>query len=142
MPKLSRIFRLTAQEWGLLLSALALVWLVRIGLWLLPFRLVRESVTRVARPRARRLRRVTPQQMVWAVRRVSRIVPRATCLTQALATRILFGRQGWPAQVHIGGRRAIQGGFEAHAWLECEGRVVLGRVPDLETFSRFGGFTA
>ncbi len=56
----------------------------------------------------------------------SRYVPAATCLTQSLATKVLLSRQGHQASVRIGVARSEAGQFQAHAWVESNGRVVIG----------------
>ena len=48
------------------------------------------------------------------------------CLTQALALQWLLRRRGEKVQVHIGVRKNEDGVFAAHAWLEKEGRVLIG----------------
>jgi hypothetical protein len=66
------------------------------------------------------------RQVVWAVTVGSRYVPAATCLTQALVTQVLLSRRGHPASMRIGVARSEAGEFQAHAWVECRGRVVIG----------------
>jgi hypothetical protein len=44
----------------------------------------------------------TTEQLAWDVGVVSRYVPRATCLTQALAGQVPLERYGYPALVHVG----------------------------------------
>ena len=56
----------------------------------------------------------------------SRYVPRATCLTQALATLILLDLYRYPVTLRIGVARNNVGEFEAHAWIESDGSVVIG----------------
>ena len=49
------------------------------------------------------------------------------CLTQALAGQVLLERYGYPALVHVGvTKKAKNGTFQAHAWLESDGKVVIG----------------
>jgi len=71
------------------------------------------------------------ERVAWAVHHASRIVPRATCLTQALAAQIMLARRGLPAMVHIGVRRDDTSTFEAHAWLTFRGVVILGNRSEL-----------
>ena len=69
----------------------------------------------------------TTEQLAWDVGVVSRYVPRATCLTQALAGQVLLERYGYPALVHVGvTKEEGKGTFQAHAWLESDGKVVIG----------------
>lgn len=63
---------------------------------------------------------------------MSTYVPKATCLVQALAAQLLLTRHGHMADLQIGVSQAK--GFEAHAWLEFEGRVVLGGVTNLSDY--------
>lgn len=85
-------------------------------------------------------RLLSVRQTLWAVDRASWFVPgKCTCLHRALAARILLSRSGHPSRLHIGGRLDPSKGFEAHAWLEIDGRVVLGALPDLDTYREFEG---
>jgi hypothetical protein len=74
-------------------------------------------------------------EIVRAVRLSSRYVPRASCLVQALTTQILMGRNGHPVQVHIGVALNRESGFRAHAWVESQGRVLVGQVEELASYS-------
>lgn len=108
---------------------------IRLALWLLPFRTVQASVERLDRqmpasnPDPKHINRTA-----WAVQASGRIIPGATCLTQALATRILLARRGYATKLQIGIARGETGTFEAHAWVEYEGDVVVGKLHDLERF--------
>src|SRR5207248_10673296 len=83
-----------------------------------------RCVTRVARERSARAPEV--DRLGWALGAAARRVPGATCLVQALAARILLGRQRIPAVVRIGVARERGAPLESHAWVESEGRVVVG----------------
>lgn len=64
--------------------------------------------------------------IAWAVTVASHYVPAATCLTQALAARVLLAGRGHSARLCIGVARSESGRLQAHAWVECAGRVVIG----------------
>ena len=68
----------------------------------------------------------TVEQLVRAIRIVSRFVPGATCLTQALAAQALLTQSGFPSQVEIGVARDDLRRLHSHAWVVCQGQVVLG----------------
>lgn len=127
----ARLFlRLGRAEQALLLGSLPLAALVRLGLWLLPPRLWHPLLRPVAgRPSARAARSVPAERVAWAVAAASRFVPGATCLTQALAARLLLAWLGHPALVRIGVARDAGGSIAAHAWVESGGAVVLGGTP-------------
>lgn len=107
-----------------LLEAWLVVPLVRIAVAILPFRVVHRAVDG-----AQRRRRAAPdvprERIASAVAGVARRVPGATCLTEVVAAALLSARHGHQATVRLGvaksGSRVV-----AHAWLENEGRVVLG----------------
>jgi hypothetical protein len=53
----------------------------------------------------------------------------ATCLRRSLVLWALLARAGEPAELRVGFRRE-RGAFEAHAWVEHQGRV-LNDAPDV-----------
>jgi hypothetical protein len=122
MRHLKRLASLPRQEQSLLLRALALVVVIRLGLWLLPFSVVQRLPSAKIRA-AKTIHSV--DQMVWAIKIASRCLPGATCLTQALAARVLLARFGYKSRVEIGVAKDEQGRFEAHAWLAVGEKVVI-----------------
>ena len=54
---------------------------------------------------------------------------------QALTAKTLLARAGQPAALRIGVAKKPDGHLEAHAWLESEGRIVVGHLRDLSRFS-------
>jgi hypothetical protein len=129
MRRLCRFLRLPAAERQLLISAVLLLWAVKLGLMLLPFHTLRQLLSKLARvtPGLSPSRRSSVKKVVWAVEAAGRLVPWAsTCLTQALTAQVLLLRRGYPALVHIGAVKGEGGGLQAHAWVENEGDVVIG----------------
>jgi len=102
---------------------------IRLALWGLPFARVVTLVERLAQPRKAALQLVAPWTVARRVRRAARLVPHATCLSQAFAARVLLARSGRASQVRFGVLAPTGSGLEAHAWLECDGEVVIGDVP-------------
>jgi transglutaminase superfamily protein len=118
--------RVAASDPSLLAAATATMMAVRIALWVLPFRVVRAAVMGSAvRSRFSANTPRTVDRIVAAVTAASRVVPRATCLTQSLTAQVLLGRHGHPVELRLGVAREA-GRFDAHAWVECDGRVVVG----------------
>ena len=65
-----------------------------------------------------------PPQNARGVDRVLQAAPgfwHYTCLRRAVVLGTMLRRSGRDAEVVIGVRRAAEGGYEAHAWLRCEG---------------------
>ena len=76
-----------------------------------------------------------------AVNRASRIIPGGqNCLVRAFTARVLMARAGLDAQLTLGVSKTEGGDFEAHAWLQHQGRVLIGEgtveryapLPDLK----------
>jgi len=115
----------------LLIKAWCVVAGVRAGLSLLPFPRF-QTLFRRARGAigVRRDTEAAPSiaQLIWAVRWASVYVPNPTCLTQALAAQTLLERWGYPTRLLIGVAPDEKGkaAFQAHAWLESRGEVVIG----------------
>jgi hypothetical protein len=130
--KASTFRRLSPADRKLAFAAIALLAAVRIAVWLLPYQRVMRLVKNSSMRRSVH-GKCTPREVAWAVRLASRYVPGATCLPQALTTYILLGRYGNPSCLRIGVAAAPK--FEAHAWVECEGNVVIGGWESLDQFT-------
>lgn len=101
---------------------------IRLALLVLPSGSVVRMVRAVgARPVRSTASRNDQDALLGCIRRVSRLVPGATCLTQAVAGQILLQRNGYHATLRLGVRTGAQG-FAAHAWLEQDGRKILGQA--------------
>jgi hypothetical protein len=118
-----------AAERGLLARTVLVLAGVALGLRLLSFGTLRSA----ARSLSRLMASGEPDRVAWAVRAAGRRIPGARgCLPQALAGLALL--EG--AELRIGVTRE-NGAIAAHAWLEHGGRVVVGRLPDLDRFRAF-----
>lgn len=130
-----RFLRLFGQNWRLASAALLTVIVTRLALWLVPFRFLHRWSQRASEKHApgdlmRRLR------IAHAITIASGLVPAASCLTQALAAQWLLHRRGEFVRLCVGARRS-RNGIEAHAWLEHDGGILLGQLPDLQHFQPF-----
>jgi hypothetical protein len=118
MERLRKFFLLPATERLLLARALTFLVTMRFALWLIPFRTLRWTLASPAHDL------FSAERVAWAVQAASRYVPRATCLTQALALHVLLKRAGLQSRIRIGVAKEEQ--FESHAWVESQGKVVIG----------------
>jgi len=122
-----------AMQRALLLQALLKVSLMRLSLYCLPRRTIQRLFTQQNQP-PRSIHPIPqPDQIAYAVTTVSRYIPHATCLTQALAMQALLSHNGYSSQLHIGVAKADGGRLQAHAWVEYDGRVVLGGTTERYT---------
>lgn len=135
-----RLLRAPASERRQALEAATTLGGVRLALWLLPYRRVRTlfeprpPVGRGPLGEAERAARVA--ETTSAIRRGSRVVPAASCLTQAIAARSMLARRDVPSTLRIGVAKSGEARLEAHAWVETAGVVVVGDRPDLDRYAR------
>jgi hypothetical protein len=126
----------SAQERAMILRSVFWLTYYRSGLWLFPSIVTRKAMTDLidnsgnSRPTDKAL----VYDVVRSVRRCSRFVPFASCLTQALAAKTVLKSYGQPSTLRIG-VAASDSTIEAHAWVEIDGRIVLGRLPQQARFS-------
>ena|ERR1700688_1207345 len=136
----AKFLRLPVSERRLVISATLTVALVRLGLWTLPLAIVRRRVGKSLRRRDPALpSRPAAERISWAVAAGARFVPGASnCLVRALAAEAMLGRFGYQSQLKIGVGKTPAGQFEAHAWLESEGRTLIGQF-DLGRYTEMAG---
>ena len=117
------------------LACRAAVWLAaaRIALWTLPFARV-QRLADGAGARRRRAPSPAPGRVAWAVETTAKSIPKASCLTQALAAKIMLERGGATPHLRIG-VTTDRDEFEAHAWLELDGRPLVGDI-ELDRYAR------
>jgi len=120
---LRRFVDLPPSERRLALHALRVVVWVRVRLTVSSF----PTVDRITRDRPVRdaVGRHSAARIGSAVAGVSGYIPGASCLTQALAARVLLAAEGHPSTLRLGMAR-IDGRLQAHAWLESDGTIIVG----------------
>ncbi len=126
MRRLAKLLGLPRHERVALLEAWTLLLLVALALRLVAF----SRIVALARApwRTRRPAPLSVARLLWLVEVAGRYAPcTAACLEQALVLSWLLGRRGVATTLRIGVARR-DGGLAAHAWLEHEGTVILGRA--------------
>jgi transglutaminase superfamily protein len=127
MGRLASFVALSATERRLVVAAAGLLAGIRIGLWVLPFRSVHGAIRAFgSHPRSRSDSGPPVERIVWAVGAADRVVPRTTCLVRALAAQALLARHGHASRLRLGVASGRGQAFEAHAWLEQDGHVLIG----------------
>ena len=128
MKLLRRFLQLPPVDQCLLVKAAVLILAIRLGLWLMSFQRVRRLLTGRT-PRFSRHRDAgegSVGRIAWAVTTAGRYLPGGTCLIQALAAQAMLGQGGHPTSLRIGVAKKAGKSLTAHAWLECQGRIVIG----------------
>lgn len=129
MRRFRKVLQLSPCDWYFLGQAWLLFLFVEIGLHVLPFtsllKMYRTDRLKMRQPSSRAQAFSVPR-LAWLVNMAGRYhLIRSTCLKQALVLSWLLERRGLITRLRIGvSRRA--GALKAHAWLEQDGRIILG----------------
>jgi Transglutaminase-like superfamily len=132
LHKLKTLLRMSGRDRLQIALTFLLLAAIRLGLWLLPFQTLLQNLEKLGR--------VTPasslsvRQIVWMVNVSSRYMPGVKCLARALTARVLLNWYGYASELRIGVAKGEQGELEAHAWVEYQGKVIIG---GLSTLSRY-----
>ena len=128
MGRVSKLIAMPPIQRWLLIKAVVLLSIVRLGLAVLPFRWARRLISRASRSSPRPAAdTATMDQILWAVETAARIVPSGHhCLSKAVTAQIFLMRRGHHAEIRYGATRQSENKFVAHAWLECDGDIVVG----------------
>jgi len=120
--RLVKFLKLPWHKKRAFLAAFWALWIFRIELWVLPFSSTREQASGMkAKSESGEL---SVEDIIWSVEIASKFVLDSTCLTQALASKRLLSWNGYISALWIGVDSC--NGFAAHAWIERDGRVILG----------------
>ncbi len=124
MRKWSRVLGLGSGQMLFLLRCLAVVTAVRLGLSLRRHDAIRRRIEGLGASQAATLHEL--RLVSWGITAAARLVPGASCLTQALAGQYLLARRGKGSFVRIGVEQDTGAQLKAHAWLISGGQIVLG----------------
>lgn len=119
-----RVLRLFKRHFPALLRAFFVVAAFRIALLFFKYRQLSRHI-RIKRP-ARPPSPEAPYVAAWAVKNVARIIPFASCLTQALSVQYMLAQLGAAGTIRVGVRTDEANTVHAHAWVVFEDVVVIG----------------
>ncbi|WP_229217047.1 lasso peptide biosynthesis B2 protein [Dyadobacter luteus] len=129
--------QLRNEEKMLFFKASVSLLLIKSGLLLLPFPTFRKVYNRLAK--SDKKKDVSGQQIdaaVWAVKSAADHLPvELLCLPRALATKYLL-RKVPALTLEIGVEITPAKVFEAHAWVEKNGSVIIGDWPETVSYQR------
>jgi hypothetical protein len=138
MNKARKLLRLSLSDLIILDKLTLLFILIRVGLVLLPFRHLRSILSRVARtlPHPQRADEKQVKRIVRMAKAISPyLLGDKPCLTNALAVQFLLVRRGYPSVLRIGVAKRESSVLEAHAWLEHEGKILMGGTDSPQRFT-------
>jgi hypothetical protein len=123
MKILTNFLKQSRVDQKLLITTLLSMITIRLKLYLIPFKRIQRSMER---SNNKTKNNIPVHKLIWAVQTISNYIPQATCLTKALTAQKLLKKYGYSSQIKIGVGKNINGEFEAHAWVEYDGKVVVG----------------
>jgi hypothetical protein len=126
LDALRKFIRLPSRDRAVLARTILTLGAAKLAIWILPFPTSRRLLVRQRKPGPPTL---THDQVRWAMAHAQRVIPGATCLPQALAAESLLTRGGLNAEMQIGVMKTPTGQLTAHAWVESNGRIVVGDLP-------------
>ncbi len=124
--RLAKFFRLSFPDQRLLMRAALAVVGAKLAIRTLSLPRARAAVTRLERL-GWIVRPARADRIVWAVETAGGAIPgMKNCLVQAVAAEAMLLRAGHPCELRIGAAKNGPRELIAHAWLESEGRVLIG----------------
>lgn len=135
MRRLRKFLRLSAGDRNFLITSFFLLAAIRLGLALIQFHQLLKFLNKISHTdKPHSIKQVSVEKIVWAVNTVTHYVPGVKCLARALATQVLMRRYGYSGELRLGVAKAETGKLEAHAWIEHQGLVIMGNIPDLSRY--------
>jgi hypothetical protein len=135
MKSILTFFRLNWAAKQLFLYTFLLLIGIRLGLRFLNFAQLQRLTDRLGSMYHPNPSQYTLTGIVWAVNLSTKFMPGgAKCLARALTTQILMQQQSYIGEICIGVAKGDRGNLEAHAWVEVQGNVVIGWLPDLARY--------
>ena len=133
MNRLQKLFALTPNQWYLLISALILLPIIRLSLYLFGFKKTYNKILifcindqfRTDFDSAQFLEAQTVARMIDIA--AAHGLHQANCLTRSLLLILVLKKQNIPCQLMIGAyeqKNIDKNDFEAHAWVESGGNVL------------------
>lgn len=127
MNRVGKFFALGGADRALVLRAAVALGFVRLAIVVIGFKRLRDRIEGTRLSRTRVERSAAPDRIAWAVQAAGTAIPGGrNCLMRALATELLMRRAGYPCELRIGVSNSEPAGFKAHAWLESEGKILIG----------------
>ena len=132
----TKFARLGWAEKRLFIRIVALLVRVRLALWIRPFQHVREMAERLGERRVGDgVKRLSAHDITSLITVGASYIPEATCLTQALVAQVILKKYGYAPELKIGVGRGEAKRFQAHAWIELDGKVIIGQVKMLDQYT-------
>ena len=127
LKKLQRLSRLSGQDVVVAVEAVAIAIPLEIALRCLRLDTLVARLGKASRVERSGADTLDVERAARLVEAVASFYPlKATCLKKSLVLFRILRRRGIPVEFRLGVSK-LHGDFTSHAWLECQGRVLLGQ---------------
>ena len=137
MKKIRSFLILPYQKKKLFSKSLLFVGLIRLGLWILPYRFLTKWLSGLGSSDS--FNQTNDWKLIkdisYSVRICAKYVPFASCLTQALATQTLLQLKGQKSILKFGVDKDESKKLIAHAWVEIDDKIIIGNSTEISRYS-------
>jgi hypothetical protein len=143
--KIAKLIHLDSSKRQLLISTFALLALVKLGLSIMSFKTLHRFMLKISYSQLKNQmpEQISLENIIWALNMSTHYIPGgAKCLARALTCRVFMSRYNYTSQLYIGVAKGEDEGLKAHAWIESQGQVVVGNLPDLCEFKKLVSFSS
>lgn len=128
-------FSLSRERKQLFVQAFFLFFCLRLLLGRVAFKKIISFLSSRSKNRSPGRNPCVVEDILWSVQAASRRVPATTCLMNGLVADYLLKKNGVDAALCIGVRKTEEKNLAAHAWVTLDGKVIVGDVEDLDTYT-------
>lgn len=126
MNRLRKFFHLPKVDKILVIKSVILIIIAKLVLTKLPLKITQQFITYLSQalPKAKT---ISIENISWAIDAVgNNLFGPKNCLSKALAAQVLLKHYGYPAELNFGVYKGKDIKFEAHAWIRCNNKVIIG----------------
>ncbi len=137
MKRIQKFWQLDYNTRYLLVKTFFLLNSIRFGFLFLKFPLLQKLLGKIGKSRSDLSAHpaISIDKIVWGVEVSTQFSPGgAKCLARSLTVHALMQRQGYDPKLQIGVIKSPIEELQAHAWVEYQGKVVIGNLSDLEKY--------
>lgn len=117
-------------------QSFVLLVIIRLSLWVLPFSILKNLFLKKTEISVKNqpIDLKIVNIVVKAVTKCGGMIPFASCLTRAITAQILLKKLHQSSELKIGIKKSEPNKLEAHAWIEIDGRIIIGKLSQHQNY--------
>lgn len=127
----------STDERKLIARAWVILFAVQLLLWTVPYRHVHRKFVKKSEGQDHPVSKSVLRSIRNAVLVAAKYIPYSKCLSQAICLAALLAKHNISYTFFVGVMKNKSGKLSAHAWIEVNGWVIIGDLPDLHQFQPF-----